>query len=126
LDTKEVKRQYRLNQWIEIIRQCRGSGQTVAAWCTENNINPKRYYYWLRLVRMAACEALPIRASEQESSIVPVTLTASLLKANPVPPPTAGSPAPLLLRLGSAIVELRNDASPELITHTLKALADVR
>lgn len=126
MDTKEVKRQYRLNQWIEIIRQCRGSGQTVAAWCGENNINPKRYYYWLRRVRMAACEALPIRASEQEASIVPVTLTASLLKANPVPPSMAGSPAPLLLRLGSAIVEMRNDASPELIAHTLKALADVR
>ncbi|HWR08369.1 IS66 family insertion sequence element accessory protein TnpA [Sporomusa sp.] len=125
MDTQEVKRQYRLNQWIEIVRQCRSSGQTVSAWCAENNINPKRYYYWLRCVRMAACELLPTSGSN-ELSIVPVTLPGSLLKANPAAPAIAGSPAPLILRLGSATIELHNDASPELIAHTVKALAHVR
>ena len=60
MDTQEVKRKYRLNQWIEIVRQCRSSGQTVSAWCAENNINLKQYYYWLRRVRTAACELLPM------------------------------------------------------------------
>ena len=73
MDTQEVKRQHRLNQWIEIVRQCRSSGQTVSTWCAENNINPKRYYYWLRCVRMAACELLPTIGSH-ETSIVPLTL----------------------------------------------------
>ncbi|WP_420840575.1 IS66 family insertion sequence element accessory protein TnpA [Brevibacillus parabrevis] len=39
-------------------RQCRSSGQTVAVWCAENNIKPASYYYWLRRIRKAACEAL--------------------------------------------------------------------
>ncbi|WP_371363481.1 hypothetical protein SRRS_43720 [Sporomusa rhizae] len=125
MDTQKVKRQYRLNQWIEIVCQCRSSGQTVSAWCAENNINPKRYYYWLRCVRQAACEALPM-SGDDESSIVPVTLPGSLLKANSTSPAIAGSPAPLILRLGSATVELRNGASPELIAHTVKALGHVR
>ena len=125
MDTQEVKRQYRLNQWIEIVRQCRSSGQTVSAWCAENNINPKRYYYWLRCVREAACEALPMSGSN-ETSIVPVAMLGSLLKAESTVPAIAGSPAPLILRLGSATVELHNGVSPELIAHTIKALAYVR
>lgn len=125
METQKVKRQYRLNQWIEIVRQCRSSGQTVSAWCAENNINPKRYYYWLRCVRMAACELLPTSASK-ESSIVPVTLPSSLLKTDPTAPVIAGSSAPLILRVGSAALEIHPGASPELIAHTLKALTHVR
>jgi hypothetical protein len=126
LDTQEVKRQYRLNQWIEIVQQCRSSSQTVSAWCAENNINPKQYYYWLRRVRLAACELLPT-SEGNELSIVPIPLTGSLFKADPAATvAVAGSPAHLILRIGSVTVELRNDASPELITHTLKALTHVR
>lgn len=125
METQEVKRQYRLNQWIEVIRECRSSGQTVSAWCAENNINPKRYYYWLRCVRMAACELLPTSGSN-ESNIVPVTLPRSLLKTDPATPVIAGSPAHVILRIGSATLELHNGASPELIAHTLKAITHVR
>lgn len=125
MNTQEVKRQHRLNQWIEIVRQCRSSGQTVSAWCAENNINPKRYYYWLRCVRMAACELLPT-SGNNELSIVPVTLSSSLHKTDSVTSVITGSPAPLVLRIGSATLELRNGASPELITHTLKAITHVR
>lgn len=125
MDTQEVKRQHRLNQWIEIVRQCRSSGQTVSAWCAENNINPKRYYYWLRCVRMAACELLPTSGGN-ELSIVPVTLSSSLHKTDSVAPIIIGAPAPLVLRIGSATLELRNGASPELIAHTLKAITHVR
>lgn len=125
MDTQEIKRHYRLNQWTEIVRQCRSSGQTVAIWCAENNINPKTYYYWLRRVRIAACEALPMM-DRDESTIVPVTLPGSLLKVTPVAPVITGSTAPLILRLGSATIELRNDASPALIANTVKALIHVR
>jgi hypothetical protein len=77
LDTREVTRQYRLNQWTEKILECRRSGQTVSAWCAEHNVNPKSYYYWLKRVRLAACEALPVIGDDNQP-IVPVKL--------PVPP----------------------------------------
>ena len=63
MNTREVTRQYRLQQWTEIIRECRSSGQTVSAWCAEHHINNKSYYYWLKRVRTAACEALPAVSS---------------------------------------------------------------
>lgn len=48
-----------LKLWIRRIKECRGSGMTVKAWCRENEINDKTYYYWLRKIKKEAFEALP-------------------------------------------------------------------
>ena len=32
--------------WTERISACKNSGKNVGAWCEENGINPKTYYYW--------------------------------------------------------------------------------
>ena len=34
--------------WAERITECRGSGKSVRAWCRENEISEKTYYYWQR------------------------------------------------------------------------------
>jgi hypothetical protein len=52
LDSREVVYKYRLSKWTAIIRECRSSGQTVAVWCSEHNINQKTYYYWLKRKRI--------------------------------------------------------------------------
>lgn len=41
----------RLMKWAPIIKECRSSDMTVRAWCHENNINEKLFYYWQRRVR---------------------------------------------------------------------------
>lgn len=122
MNTREVTRKYRLNQWTEIIRECRSSGQTVSAWCADHDINPKSYYYWLKRVRAAACEALPT-LSVQNNPIVPVNI--------PVPTATTGpahqeSSSYLVLRFGAVTLEIRNNASATLIENTLRALQNVR
>lgn len=35
-----------LTVWAERIASCKSSGKNVSAWCEENGINPKTYYYW--------------------------------------------------------------------------------
>lgn len=122
MDTKEVTQQYRLNQWAEIIQKCRSSGQTNAAWCAENNINIKRYYYWLRRLRTAACKSLPA-IRENSQSIIPVTMPAGLEEDAT---PTDAASSHITLRLGNAILELHNGASTTLIENTIKALQYVR
>ncbi len=52
-----VKADVRKNQWAEIIRACQSSGMTVKAWCTENGVNIKSYYYRLRKLREELCNA---------------------------------------------------------------------
>ena len=38
----------RVELWAERIAECRGSGMSVRAWCRENEISEKAYYYWQR------------------------------------------------------------------------------
>ncbi|MCG9969959.1 transposase [Pelotomaculum terephthalicicum JT] len=122
MNTREVTRRYRLKQWTQIISECRSSGQTVSAWCSEHNINQKSYYYWLKRVRTAACEALPTLSSGN-NPIVPLN----------VPVPTAGtdsadqeSSSDIVLRFGTITLEISNNASAMLIENTLRALQHVR
>ena len=38
----------RVQIWAERIAECRSSGMSVRAWCRENEISEKTYYYWQR------------------------------------------------------------------------------
>ena len=38
---KQVKLQY----WLDVIWQCRASGLTNQAWCEQNHVSIKSYYY---------------------------------------------------------------------------------
>ena len=38
----------RVQLWAERIAECRSSGMSVRAWCRENEISEKTYYYWQR------------------------------------------------------------------------------
>ena len=51
-----IKNKVRINEWSEMVKDCRSSGLTVQQWCGANGINIKTYYYRLRKVREAICE----------------------------------------------------------------------
>lgn len=122
MNTREVANQYRLNKWTEIVRECRSSGQTISAWCAAHDINPKTYYYWLRRVRTAACEALPSLCS-QNNPIVPVNIPLSTVGTDSADQEVSSD---IILRFGGVTLEIRNHASATLIENTLRALQNVR
>ncbi|WP_213412847.1 IS66 family insertion sequence element accessory protein TnpB [Xylanibacillus composti] len=111
MNTREVTNQYRLNKWTEIVRECRSSGQTVASWCADHEINPKTYYYWLKRVRTAAYEALP-SLSSHTSPIVPVNVPVSTAG---MAPGDVASSSDIIIRMGTVTLEIRNQASATLI-----------
>ncbi|MGE4274212.1 MAG: IS66 family insertion sequence element accessory protein TnpB [Desulfitobacterium sp.] len=121
MDTREVASQYRLSKWTEIVRQCRSSGQTVAVWCSENNINTTSYYYWLRRIRKVACEALLSMCGN--SVIVPVNIPVHTVE---IDSPGQASSSDIVVRMGAVTLEISNNASATLIENTLKALHHVR
>lgn len=43
-----MSKQERLEHWTARIMACRSSGMTVRAWCQENGLSEKTYYYWQR------------------------------------------------------------------------------
>ena len=61
---RKVNREVQLKQWQQQIIDCRSSGLTVGAWCEQNGMSKKTYYYHLRRVRESMIEA--------GSAIVPI------------------------------------------------------
>ncbi len=56
MSTKEMARQVRLTHWGQVMRERKESGKSIRAWCRENDIKEKTFYYWQRRLREAACE----------------------------------------------------------------------
>ena len=57
-DVLAVRKEYRLQSWMEIIRECQESGLSNREFCSQRGISEKTYYYWLRKVRAAASTVL--------------------------------------------------------------------
>ena len=65
---RKVTREYRSSQWAECIKAFRNSGMTIRAWCEENNIGEKAFYYWQRKFRKEACAII------EQTTVSPLAL----------------------------------------------------
>ena len=71
--TSDVRRQ----QWLDIIPACNASGLTRKAWCEQNGIQTKTFYYWQRQLRHEAYDArITALSAEPEATFAEVTLPA--------------------------------------------------
>ena len=103
-DVLTVRNEYRLQSWMEIIRECQESGLSTKAFCTQRGISEKTYYYWLRKIRAAAAEALEpqlVRLDEPER---------------------ADAASKIHIRYGEAELSLPEDVDHEAVTMFLNAL----
>ena len=57
-DVLAVRNELRLQNWMEIIRECQESGLTNKEFCAQRGISEKTLYYWLRKIRGAAMTAM--------------------------------------------------------------------
>ena len=58
MDVQKLTHEVRLQQWGRTVKDCRSSGKSIKAWCAEQNINIKTYYYWQKKVCQATCREL--------------------------------------------------------------------
>lgn len=120
-------RQIKFQYWLDIIRQCRASGLTNQAWCEQNSVSLKSYYYWLAKIRKLAVAELP----RKDNGIRCIAASSSVPLQDPAPEFTKVSlpnrhvsrPAPAaVLHIGTMTVELFEDTPCELLTTILKAV----
>ena len=57
-DVLALRNEYRLQSWMEIIRECEESGMSNREFCSQRGISEKTYYYWLRKIRTAAATVI--------------------------------------------------------------------
>ncbi len=120
MDAQQLTHEYRLSQWAPIIHTCRTSGMTVKAWCQENNINEKQFFYWQRRVReeiSSLSSELPV--AKQSTAFVPLKVSDTKACNDKYFNPD------MVLCIGSSRLELSNQTSPELLANILKVLGHV-
>lgn len=105
----------RMEQWAPIIKECCASGLSKRAWCMQNGIKVKQFYYWQRKLRDYSYD-LAIAASSMTETPQP--------KFVELPGPvTSGAyndssdfiPS-VIIKSNNATIEISNAASRELLS----------
>ncbi|MGI6634150.1 MAG: IS66 family insertion sequence element accessory protein TnpA [Christensenellales bacterium] len=108
-----------LAQWQQLVYDCRHSGMTVRAWCAQNGVSEKTYFYRQRKV----WEAAQPEAMNQGLSPQPAVPTIIPCAAPIAPAGKESTVAPaLVLRRGAWTVEVAAGCDPELLRLALRAV----
>ena len=119
MDMRRVQHEAMVDEWKQIIIECRNSGQPVIRWCKENNVKENRYYYWLNVIRN---EALVKRHHKNDSS-QSMTVFAQV-NTQAIASEAKKSPADIcaVIRLEGFSVEINNGATQETIAAIMQTL----
>lgn len=117
----KITHEMRLMQWTPIIRECRNSGMAVKAWCLENNVNEKQFYYWQRRIREEAFDNLKKTESQNQANFVQLPPAPVDSSRN-----TSFFRADMIVHIGNNVLELSNTVSDELLSNVLKVISDVK
>ena len=105
----------------EMMQTADALAKNYEAWCRENNISAKKFYYWQRRLRAALTgETTPDAPNFQPLSIAKKNTIVEL--PTPIITPVT-TIAPVVLHLNGYTVEINNDATPELITTIMKVIS---
>ncbi|MDD4436570.1 MAG: IS66 family insertion sequence element accessory protein TnpB [Tissierellia bacterium] len=113
----ETKAEFRLRQWTKIIQECQASDLTITAWCKENNVGIKSYYYWLRKIRLKACQSMECQSPAMKQEIVPLQL-------NPQQCTSSVQPA-VTIHFGAASIDIAEGTSQKTIEAVLRSLQSI-
>jgi len=95
-------------QWLELLVQQQHSGLSVAAFCRQQDINAKNFYYHIKRQRSASADEAP-------SAFVRAELDGG--------PDTRQNPSNIRLQRGRCQLELPRDMSPLWIAELVVALS---
>ena len=59
-----------LQEWSGRIAECRSSGKTVKAWCAQQGIAIKRYYYWEKRFVEEATRQMSLSVPAQAGQLI--------------------------------------------------------
>lgn len=105
-----MSKQERLENWTARIMACRSSGMTVRAWCQENGLSEKSYYYWQRRLFQTL--------SEQQQSI----RQPAFAEITPTPNVRPSSGLAVTVRTSGVEAEIYNGADAATVETVLRIL----
>ena len=108
-----------LAQWQQLVYDCRHSGMTVKAWCAENGVSEKSYYYRQRKVWEATQPETVGRGSLSQPALPAIIPCAAPIAS--AGQESAAAPA-LVLRNGTWTMEVAAGCDPALLHLALRAI----
>lgn len=123
-DAQLAVREFRSNQWLQVIQDRNQSGLTIREYCRQNGINRNAYYYWLRIIRRQAIEEGKEAGRQQEFVEIPSVQvperTGNRLPASPDPPADPGSG--LTLEFKGVQIQVQTSTSMRLLSKALEVV----
>ena len=117
-----TKNQLKFQHWSNLIAQYQESGMTLTAWCEQNNICKKSYYYWLRKIRLDAIENSPVPVNKIPENKPEDNISFKKLE---VQSPVSGMQAAVVVHLPMATVEVAQGTDRQTVEAVLLALKSV-
>lgn len=116
----KITHQARVEQWTNIINECLASGMKKTAWCKQNGISDKAFFYWQRIIRKEAFHEAtlpsPIEMVPKDSAL-PVFVELQSSTVGSIKSMNEQSFQPdMIIRKGDLTFEISNSVSPELLS----------
>ena len=126
-----------LDEWMELVTECRQSGLTDAAWCNEHGISPSCFYNAVTRLRKKACQipdpagkssTLDLTSHKQDVvqiAIEPEDSPAGLIPDTGISPLHPDNSHTIEVAMKDITVRISNDADPLLLTRTFRLLQEL-
>ncbi len=125
-----------LDEWMELVIQCRRSGLTDAAWCNEHGISPSCFYNAVTRLRKKACQipepagkasTLDLTSHKQDVvriAIEPETHPAELVSDKDNHSIYPDNSHTIEIEAGGLMIRMNNTVSPSLLNILMNALKE--
>ena len=130
MEISEAKRQIKLRKWLEMIQERKASGQTVKAWCKENGICTKTYYYRLRSIRLATLQqpenaGLYLKKPEARRPVFAKLDLGTMHETTDTKNNNMSGIPAVTVRVGDICVDINNGADPAVIASILHLVREI-
>jgi hypothetical protein len=99
--------------WAKRIEACKQSGMTKRAWCRENDVSIKGFYYWYN------------KNNKDEVNVPDKQVSFLLVKQVPASTPAAVQCAAISIQLGQATVRVTEGFSEESLTSVIRIVSNI-
>ena len=110
-----------LEEWMDLVIQCRQSGLTDAAWCNEHGISPSCFYNAVTRLRKKACQIPDPAGKSSTLDLTSHKQDVVQIAIEPEDSPAGLIPDTIEIEAKGFLIRISNDVQPAL----LKILADV-
>lgn len=125
-----------LDEWMDLVTECRQSGLTDAAWCNEHGISPSCFYNAVTRLRKKACQipdpvgkASTLDLTSHKQDVVQIAIEPGNPPAELVPD-TGNSSKPLdnshtiEIQAKGLLIRMNNEIQPVLLKVLMDALKE--